>query len=56
MLMKFGDVEGAETIFRSVKAKGAETIFRSVKAKGADIYGALMNGYNLNGESWKCFK
>ncbi|CAF4857310.1 unnamed protein product, partial [Rotaria socialis] len=44
MLMKFGDVEGAETIFRSVKAKGA------------DIYGALMNGYNLNGESWKCFK
>ncbi|CAF4920887.1 unnamed protein product, partial [Rotaria magnacalcarata] len=49
MLMKFGDVEGAETIFRSVKAKGADIY-------GADIYGALMNGYNLNGESWKCFK
>ncbi|CAF5195612.1 unnamed protein product [Rotaria magnacalcarata] len=44
MLMKFGDVESAERIFRSIKAKGAT------------IYGALMNGYNLNGESWKCFK
>ncbi|CAF1617004.1 unnamed protein product [Rotaria magnacalcarata] len=44
MLMKFGDVESAERIFRSIKAKGAK------------IYGALMNGYNLNGESWKCFK
>ncbi|CAF4550201.1 unnamed protein product, partial [Rotaria magnacalcarata] len=44
MLMKFGDVESAERFFRSIKAKGA------------DIYGALMNGYNLNGESWKCFK
>ncbi|CAF4424856.1 unnamed protein product, partial [Rotaria magnacalcarata] len=44
MLMKFGDVENAERIFRSIKAKGAK------------IYGALMNGYNLNGESWKCFK
>ncbi|CAF2046148.1 unnamed protein product [Rotaria magnacalcarata] len=44
ILMKFGDVESAERFFRSIKAKGA------------DIYGALMNGYNLNGESWKCFK
>ncbi|CAF4334164.1 unnamed protein product, partial [Rotaria magnacalcarata] len=44
MLMKFGDVESAERIFRSIKAKGT------------NIYGALMNGYNLNGESWKCFK
>ncbi|CAF4333316.1 unnamed protein product, partial [Rotaria magnacalcarata] len=44
MLMKFGDVESAERFFRSIKAKGA------------DIHGALMNGYNLNGESWKCFK
>ncbi|CAF1624503.1 unnamed protein product, partial [Rotaria magnacalcarata] len=44
MLMKFGDVESAERMFRSIKAKGA------------NIYGALMNGYNLNGESWKCFK
>ncbi|CAF1578070.1 unnamed protein product, partial [Rotaria magnacalcarata] len=44
MLMKFGDVESAERMFRSIKVKGA------------DIYGALMNGYNLNGESWKCFK
>ncbi|CAF1683191.1 unnamed protein product, partial [Rotaria magnacalcarata] len=37
MLMKFGDVESAERIFRSIKAKGT------------NIYGALMNGYNLNG-------
>ncbi|CAF5147420.1 unnamed protein product, partial [Rotaria magnacalcarata] len=44
MLMKFGDIESAERIFRSIKAKGTK------------IYGALMNGYNLNGESWKCFK
>ncbi|CAF5168473.1 unnamed protein product [Rotaria magnacalcarata] len=44
MLMKFGDVESAERMFRSIKAKGTT------------IYGALMNGYNLNGESWKCFK
>ncbi|CAF5219256.1 unnamed protein product, partial [Rotaria magnacalcarata] len=44
MLMKFGDVESAERMFRSIKAKGA------------NIYGALMNGYNLNDESWKCFK
>ncbi|CAF5208628.1 unnamed protein product, partial [Rotaria magnacalcarata] len=36
MLMKFCDVESAERIFRSIKAKGA------------NIYGALMNGYNLN--------
>ncbi|CAF5181459.1 unnamed protein product, partial [Rotaria magnacalcarata] len=44
MSMKFGDV------------KSAERMFRSIKAKGTTIYGALMNGYNLNGESWKCFK
>ncbi|CAM4818090.1 unnamed protein product [Rotaria magnacalcarata] len=44
MLMKFGDVESAERIFRSIKTKDTT------------IYGALMNGYNLNGESWKCFK
>ncbi|CAF1450174.1 unnamed protein product, partial [Rotaria magnacalcarata] len=44
MLMKFDDVESAERMFRSIKAKGT------------NIYGALMNGYNLNGESWKCFK
>ncbi|CAF1269869.1 unnamed protein product, partial [Rotaria magnacalcarata] len=44
MLMKFGDIESAERMFRSIKAKGTT------------IYGALMNGYNLNGESWKCFK
>ncbi|CAF1596166.1 unnamed protein product [Rotaria magnacalcarata] len=44
MLMKFGDVESAERIFRSIKAKST------------NIYGALMNGYNRNGESWKCFK
>ncbi|CAF4107982.1 unnamed protein product [Rotaria magnacalcarata] len=44
MLMKFGDIKNAERIFRSVKAKCAST------------YGVLMKGYNLNGESWKCFK
>ncbi|CAF3289692.1 unnamed protein product [Rotaria socialis] len=44
MLMKFGNVGSAEQMFRSIKTKGA------------GIYGALMNGYNLNGESWKCFK
>ncbi|CAF4266468.1 unnamed protein product, partial [Rotaria magnacalcarata] len=44
MLMKFGDVENAESIFQSIKKKDA------------NIYGALMNGYNLNDESWKCFK
>ncbi|CAF2151011.1 unnamed protein product, partial [Rotaria magnacalcarata] len=44
MLMKFGDVESAERIFRSIKAKDV------------NIYGTLMNGYNLSGESWKCFK
>ncbi|CAF3494098.1 unnamed protein product [Rotaria socialis] len=44
MSMKFGDVEKAESIFRSIKRKDA------------NIYGALMNGYNLNDESWKCFK
>ncbi|CAF4144178.1 unnamed protein product [Rotaria magnacalcarata] len=44
MLMKFGDVESAERMFRSIKVKST------------NIYGALMNGYNLNGESWKCFK
>ncbi|CAF2149074.1 unnamed protein product [Rotaria magnacalcarata] len=44
MLMKCGDIKNAERIFRSVKAKCAST------------YGVLMKGYNLNGESWKCFK
>ncbi|CAF4564164.1 unnamed protein product, partial [Rotaria magnacalcarata] len=44
MLMKFGDVKRAEQTFRSIKAKDAAT------------YGALMNGYNLNNEPWKCFK
>ncbi|CAF5217811.1 unnamed protein product, partial [Rotaria magnacalcarata] len=44
MLIKFGDVESAERMFRSIKVKST------------NIYGALMNGYNLNGESWKCFK
>lgn len=44
MLMKFGEVERAERIFWSIKTKNIIT------------YGALMNGYNLNGESRKCFK
>ncbi|CAF5025043.1 unnamed protein product, partial [Rotaria magnacalcarata] len=34
MLMKFGDVESAERMFRSIKVKST------------NIYGALMNGYN----------
>ena len=43
MLMKFGDVQSAEHVFRSIKKKDINN------------YGALMNGYNLNGEPWKCF-
>ncbi|CAF1446562.1 unnamed protein product, partial [Rotaria magnacalcarata] len=44
MLMKFGDIQGAERIFRLNKKKDIIT------------YNAIMNGYNLNDESSKCFK
>ncbi|CAF4217064.1 unnamed protein product [Rotaria sp. Silwood2] len=44
MLMKFGDVQSAERIFNSIEKKDIIT------------YNALMNGYNINGKSWKCFK
>ncbi|CAF1016309.1 unnamed protein product [Rotaria sordida] len=44
MLMKFGDVQNAEYIFESMKKKNIIT------------YGTLMNGYNINDESLKCFK
>ncbi|CAF2112326.1 unnamed protein product [Rotaria magnacalcarata] len=44
MLMKFGDMQSAERIFRLNKRKDIIT------------YGALMKGNNLNDESSKCFK
>ncbi|CAF4232658.1 unnamed protein product, partial [Rotaria sordida] len=44
MFMKFGDVESAERIFDSIKKKNIIP------------YCALMNGYNINREPWKCFK
>ncbi|CAF1120001.1 unnamed protein product [Rotaria sordida] len=44
MLMKFGDIQNAENVFQSIKKKDTST------------YGALMNGYNMNGLSRKCFK
>ncbi|CAF1366668.1 unnamed protein product [Rotaria sordida] len=44
MLMKFGDIQNAENVFQSIKKKDTGT------------YGALMNGYNINGLSRKCFK
>ncbi|CAF1955902.1 unnamed protein product [Rotaria magnacalcarata] len=44
MLMKFGDIQNAERIFRSNTKKDIIS------------YNALINGYNLNGESSKCFK
>ncbi|CAM4827294.1 unnamed protein product, partial [Rotaria magnacalcarata] len=44
MLMKFDDIQSAECIFRSNNEKDIIT------------YNALINGYNLNDESSKCFK
>ncbi|CAF5210132.1 unnamed protein product, partial [Rotaria magnacalcarata] len=44
MLMKFGDIQNAERIFRSNTKKDIIS------------YNVLINGYNLNGESSKCFK
>ncbi|CAF3890958.1 unnamed protein product [Rotaria sordida] len=44
MLMKFGEVENAEHFVKLIRNKNIMT------------YGALMNGYNINGEPWKCLK
>ncbi|CAF0965372.1 unnamed protein product [Rotaria sordida] len=44
MLMKFGEAESAERVVKLIRNKGAIT------------YGALMNGYNMNDEPWKCFE
>ncbi|CAF3771817.1 unnamed protein product [Rotaria sp. Silwood1] len=44
MLMKFGEVENAERFVKFVRNKNIMT------------YGALMNGYNINNEPWKCLK
>ncbi|CAF4383503.1 unnamed protein product, partial [Rotaria sordida] len=42
MLMKFGDVQSAEKLFRMIKKKDIV------------LYGAMMNGYNINNEPLKC--
>lgn len=44
MLMKFGDVQTAEQVYKCMKTKDIFT------------YGAMMKGYNLNNQSWKCFE
>ncbi|CAF4165850.1 unnamed protein product, partial [Rotaria sp. Silwood2] len=44
MLMKFGEVENAERFVKLIRNKNIMT------------YGALMNGYDINGEPWKCLK
>ncbi|CAF0998981.1 unnamed protein product [Rotaria magnacalcarata] len=44
MLMKFGDIQNAERVFKIIEKKDLIT------------YGALMNGYNMNDQSDKCFK
>ncbi|CAF3771424.1 unnamed protein product, partial [Rotaria socialis] len=44
MLMKFGDIQNAERVFKIIEKKDLIT------------YGALMNGYNMNDQSEKCFK
>ncbi|CAF3883915.1 unnamed protein product [Rotaria sordida] len=44
MLMKFGEAESAERVIKLMRNKDVIT------------YGALMNGYNMNGEPWKCFE
>ncbi|CAF3401905.1 unnamed protein product [Rotaria socialis] len=44
MLMKFGDIQNAERVFKIIEKKNLIT------------YGALMNGYNINDQSEKCFK
>ncbi|CAF4239603.1 unnamed protein product [Rotaria sordida] len=44
MLMKLGEAESAERVVKLIRNKGVIT------------YGALMNGYNMNGEPWKCLE
>ncbi|CAF4779253.1 unnamed protein product, partial [Rotaria magnacalcarata] len=44
MFMKFGDIRLAESLFQSIKKKDVYT------------FGVLMNGYNMNGLSMKCFQ
>ena len=44
MLMKFGDVQYAEKLFRMNRKKNIIT------------YGAMMNGYNINNEPLKCLQ
>ncbi|CAM4928040.1 unnamed protein product, partial [Rotaria socialis] len=44
MLMKFGDIQNAERVFKIIEKKNLIT------------YGALMDGYNINDQSEKCFK
>ncbi|CAF1371285.1 unnamed protein product [Rotaria sordida] len=44
MLMKFGEAESAERVIKLMRNKDVIT------------YGALMNGYNMNGEPWKYFE
>ncbi|CAF1987753.1 unnamed protein product [Rotaria magnacalcarata] len=44
MLMKFGDIRLAESLFQSIKKKDVYT------------FGVLMNGYNMNDLSMKCFQ
>ncbi|CAF3019731.1 unnamed protein product [Rotaria sp. Silwood2] len=44
MLMKFGNVNEAEYLFRSIQKKDII------------VYGAMMNGYNMNYQPLKCFE
>jgi len=44
MLMKFGDVQGAEDLFRSITNNNLVT------------YGAMISGYNRNNEPYKALK
>ncbi|CAF1152611.1 unnamed protein product [Rotaria sordida] len=44
MLMRFGDVQSAEKLFRTIKKKDIV------------LYGAMMNGYNINNEPLKCLQ
>ncbi|CAF1553200.1 unnamed protein product, partial [Rotaria sordida] len=44
MLMKFDDVQSAEKLFRTIKKKNIVT------------FGAMMNGYNINNEPFKCLQ
>ncbi|CAF4324222.1 unnamed protein product, partial [Rotaria magnacalcarata] len=51
MLMKFGDVENAERIFRSIKTKNIITYGAMVKVVDRDTitYNAMINAFALNG-------